>query len=81
MFWITENHFLFVGLFDWGNAETQTSSVYCNRDSFAVAESRTRKSGTVAPPSTHSAFRFFKYKQMPLFLVLLGNFIIPIMAK
>ena len=23
MFWITENHFLFVGLFDSGNAETQ----------------------------------------------------------
>ena len=27
MFWITEYHLLFVGLFDWGNAETQTSSV------------------------------------------------------
>ena len=27
MFWIMENHFLFVGLFDWGNAETQTSLV------------------------------------------------------
>ena len=49
MFWITENHFLFVGLFDWGNAETQTFSVSWNRDSFALAESRTRKSGTVAP--------------------------------
>ena len=24
MCWITENYFLFVGLFDWGNAETQT---------------------------------------------------------
>ena len=23
MVWMTENHFLFVGLFDWGNAETQ----------------------------------------------------------
>ena len=49
MFWITENHFLFVGLLDWGNAETQTFSVSRNRDGFALAESRTRKSGTVAP--------------------------------
>ena len=49
MFWITENHFLFVGLFDMGNAETQTFSVSRNRDGFALAESRTRKSGTVAP--------------------------------
>ena len=49
MFWITENHFLFVGLLDSGNAETQTFSVSQNRDSFALAESRTRKSGTVAP--------------------------------
>ena len=47
MFWITENHFLFVGLFDWGNAET--FSVSWNRDGFALAESRTRKSSTVAP--------------------------------
>ena len=49
MFWITENHFLFVGLFDWGNAETQTFSVSQNQDGFALAKSRTRKSGTVAP--------------------------------
>ena len=49
MFWITENHFLFVGLFDWGNAETQTSLVSQNWDGLAVAESRTRKSGTFAP--------------------------------
>ena len=49
MFRITENHFLFVGIFDWGNAETQTFSVFRNRDGFALAESRTRKSGTVAP--------------------------------
>ena len=49
MFWITENHFLFVGLFDWGNAETQTFSVSRNRGGFALAESWTRKSGTVAP--------------------------------
>ena len=49
MFWITKNHFLFVGLFDWGNAETQTSSVSRNWDDFAVAESLTRKSGTVTP--------------------------------
>ena len=49
MFLITENHFLFVGLFDWGNAETQTFSVSRNQDRFALAESRTRKSGTVAP--------------------------------
>ena len=49
MFWITENHFLFVGLFDWGTAETQTFSVSRNRDGFALAESRTRKSGTVTP--------------------------------
>ena len=39
MFWITENHFLIVGLFDWGNAEIQTSSVSQNLDSFALAES------------------------------------------
>ena len=49
MFWIMENHFLFEALFDWGNAETQTSLVSRNRDGFAVAESRTRKSGTVTP--------------------------------
>ena len=49
MFWITENHFPFVGLFGWGNAETQTFSVSRNRDGFALTESRTRKSGTVAP--------------------------------
>ena len=49
MFWITENHFLFVGLFDLGNAETQTFSVSRNRDGFALVESRTRKSGIVAP--------------------------------
>ena len=48
MFWIMENHFLFVGLFDWGNAETQTFSVSRNQDGFALAESQTRKSGTVA---------------------------------
>ena len=40
IFWITENHFLFVGLFDWGNAETQTFSVSRNRDSFEMAESQ-----------------------------------------
>ena len=49
MFWITKNHFLFVVLFDWGNAETQTSSVSRNLDGFALAESQTRKSGTIAP--------------------------------
>ena len=49
MFWITEDHFQFVGLFDWGNAETQTFSVSRNRHGFALAESQTRKSGTVAP--------------------------------
>ena len=49
MFWITENHFLFVGLFDWGNAETQTSSVSRNWDGFTLVGSRTRKSGTFAP--------------------------------
>ena len=48
MFWITEDHFLFVGLFIWGNAGTQTFSVSRNWDGFALAESRTRKSGTVA---------------------------------
>ena len=42
-----ENHFLFVGLFDWENAETQTSSISRSRDGFALAESRTRKCGTV----------------------------------
>ena len=49
MFWITENHFLFVGVFVWGNAETQTFSVSWNRNGFVLAESRTRKSGTVTP--------------------------------
>ena len=49
MFWITKNHFLFVGLFDWGNAESQPFSVSRNRDSFGLAEYRNRKSGTVAP--------------------------------
>ena len=49
MFWITENHFLFVGLFDWGNAETQSSSVSWNQGGFAVTESQTRKPGTVTP--------------------------------
>ena len=39
MFWITDNHFLFLGLFDWGKAETQTSVVSRNQDSFALAES------------------------------------------
>ena len=49
MFWTTENHLLFVGLFDWGNAETKTFSVSQNQDGFTLTESRTRKSGTVAP--------------------------------
>ena len=49
MFWIMENHFLFVGLFDWGNAETQAFLVSQNRDGFSLAESRTRKSNKVAP--------------------------------
>ena len=49
MFWITENHFLFVGLFDWENAYTQTFSVSQNGDSFAFAEFRTRKCSTIAP--------------------------------
>ena len=48
MFWFTENNFLFVGLFDSGNAETQTFSVSRNRGGFALVESRTGKSGTVA---------------------------------
>ena len=39
MFWISVNHFLFVGLFAWGNAETQTFLVSQNRDSFALVES------------------------------------------
>ena len=50
MFWITENHFLFVGLLDWGNAKLKTLSVSENQGCFAMAESRTRKSGTVTPP-------------------------------
>ena len=28
MFWFTENHFLFVGLDDWGNAETLNLFLY-----------------------------------------------------
>ena len=47
MFWFTGNLFLFVGLFGGGNAET--FSVSRNRDGFALAESRTRISGTVTP--------------------------------
>ena len=50
MFWIMENHFLFPGQFICGNAETQSFLVSRNRDGFALVESRTRKSGTVAPP-------------------------------
>ena len=49
MFWIMENNFLFLGLFDLGNAEIQTSAVSGNQDGFALAESRTRKSGTIPP--------------------------------
>ena len=49
MFWIIENHFLFQGLFDWRNAETQTFLVSQNQDGFGVAESRTGKCGTIAP--------------------------------
>ena len=45
MFWIMENHFLFVGLFIWGIA----FSVSRNRDGFELVHSRTRKSGTVVP--------------------------------
>ena len=49
MFWIKETHFLFVGIFPWGNAETQTFPVSWNRDGFAFVESRSRKSGTLSP--------------------------------
>ena len=69
MFWITENHVLFVGLFGWGNAETQTFS-----DGFALAESRTRKSGTVAPlvfcESFYICLMFFLSKNS----ILIDNF-------
>ena len=59
MFWITENHFLFVGLLEWGNTETQIFLACRNRDGFALAESRTRKSGTVAPLLTSTDILFF----------------------
>ena len=49
MFCITENHFPFIELFDWGSAETQTFQYPGIGDGFALAESRTRKSGTVTP--------------------------------
>ena len=49
MFWITENHFQFVSLFDWRKVETQTLSLSRNRDGFAFAESHTKKSATVTP--------------------------------
>ena len=39
MFWFTGNHFLFVGLFNWGNAETLTFLVSRNQDGFALVES------------------------------------------
>ena len=42
-----EHYFLFVGPFDWGNAETQTLSISPNHDGFALAESQTRKSDTL----------------------------------
>ena len=48
MFWNAENHFLFVGLFAWRNTTTKTFLVSRNRGGFALAESWTRKSGTVA---------------------------------
>ena len=48
-FGLWKNHFLFVGLFNLGNAETQTFLVSRNRDGFALAESQTRKSGTITP--------------------------------
>ena len=47
MFWNTENHFLFEGLFDWEN--TKTFFVYQKEDGSALAESQTRKSSTVTP--------------------------------
>ena len=54
MFWTTENHFLFVGLFAWGNAETQTFLVSWNRDGFQFPESPTRKSDIVVPYTYYS---------------------------
>ena len=67
-FWITDNHFLFVGLFDSGKAETQTFSVSRNWDGFALAESRTRKSGTVAPLMVTMAttLRYTNYIEHPI---------------
>ena len=64
MLWIMENHFLFVSLFDRGNAETKTFSVSQNRGGFTLAESRTRKSGTITPPIAFRVFclnMFFTY--------------------
>ena len=54
MFWIMENHFLFLGLSDWGNAKTLIFSVSPNQDGFALVESQTRKSGTVTPPTSNT---------------------------
>ena len=70
MFWITENHFLFVGLFFvWGNAKTQTFSVSRNRDSFALAESQTRKPGTVAPLLKSEKIYFVKIQKLHSFSI------------
>ena len=49
MCWVTENHFLFVGLLDWGNAETPTFLVSRNLDGFALAESQTGQEGQRCP--------------------------------
>ena len=61
MYWIMENHLfdLFVGLFDWGNAETKTFSVSRNWDGFTLAESQTRKSGT--PQNRTPNYKFVNF--------------------
>ena len=53
MFWITENHFLFVGLFDWGNAETQTFSVSRNWDDCEIQSGQTLSRRLPARRSGH----------------------------
>ena len=57
-------YFLFVGLFNLENAETQTSSVSRNRDGFVLAESQTRKCGTVAPLFNTLSLYTFSFSYM-----------------
>ena len=67
MFWIMENHFLFLGLSDWGNAKTLIFSVSPNQDGFALVESQTRKSGTVTPLQATQVILYSVFTPISLF--------------